>query len=756
MLDVNEKTEAAVNSVEIKNKEEIEKTEENNTEETNNSTEETQNEIPLIDLSLIEPYRVESEKKKTNKKKINIPTFFVSVEMFLMTFMIFMELIFHLFHYGFTGENLIYKIVFGCIFGMLLGICVSLLPKMAEKIVLYVTTGVASVYFIAQLIYYAFFDTFLSLTGTLEVAGQAFDFTDVILKAIISDWWKIVLLLVPMVLLAVVLGRKVVEYSRHNWKQYVIEAISTVLLLIITICVMKVFSNEIYSNYEVYKNYTSVNMAVEKLGVCEALFLDVKEGVRNKLGIQKNDLEFETVDVSFSTEQTETEEVLEAFANIEDSSIEETTEIEIDTSPNILDIDMKSLIDSEQNSNIKAIHEYVNAQIPTNKNEYTGMFEGYNVIYIVAEGFTGYSIDQNRTPMLYQMSHEGFVFNNYYTPLWYGSTLGGEYANLTGLMPKNGTYLSMSRAGSNGNDMYFTLSRQLEREGYSVRGYHNNDYAYYDRNISHPNMGLEWIGMGNGLEYEVENGTALWPQSDVKMINDTFDDYEGDEPFYTYYLTVSGHVMYNFGGNAMAKKHQDITENMKYSDTTKAYLACQYELELALEQLVTKLDAAGVLDNTLIVLTADHVPYDNKDVVDELAGKTLDNTFGWYKNKLIIWSASMDEPVEVDKFCYSLDILPTVSNLLGLDYDSRMLVGQDIMSDSEGLVIFNDRSFMTDHMSYNANNGEIKSFDGSEISEEYVEAMKLIVKNKFSIADAINENDYYKYIHEAVDEKNDN
>ena len=195
---------------------------------------------------------------------------------------------------------------------------------------------------------------------------------------------------------------------------------------------------------------------------------------------------------------------------------------------------------------------------------------------------------------------------------------------------------------------------------------------------------------------------------------------------------------------------------MKYSDTTKAYLACQYELELALEQLVTKLDAAGVLDNTLIVLTADHVPYDNKDVVDELAGKTLDNTFGWYKNKLIIWSASMDEPVEVDKFCYSLDILPTVSNLLGLDYDSRMLVGQDIMSDSEGLVIFNDRSFMTDHMSYNANNGEIKSFDGSEISEEYVEAMKLIVKNKFSIADAINENDYYRYIHEAVDEKNDN
>lgn len=743
-------------------------------------------EIPFIDFGFDEPYYVggkpankkaeldiarednslnekiiSSEKKAEKIKKessLKIPQTLKTPELFFVAFIIFMELIFHMFNYGITGHNLIYKLLFGAIYGLIMGMIVSAVPKLAGKIVAGVMVSLTSLYFIVQLIYNAFFDTFLSLTGTLEVAGQAFDFTDVIVQAVLVNWWRIVLLIIPIAILIILVIKGFVETGRHNWNQYLIQAGILVLLFVITVVGMKLSSKDIYSAYEIYKNYTAVDMSVEKLGVCESLYLDVKEGLRNKLGIEKNNLSFETVDINKVTTVETTEELVDVFADsdynvTEDTveDIEQTTEQEIDTSPNILDLDMDELIANESNANIRAIHEYVKNEKPTNKNEYTGMFEGYNLVYIVAEGFTGYSIDRGRTPMLYKMAHEGFNFQSYYTPLWYGSTLGGEYADLTGMMPKNGTYLSMQRAGSHKNDMYFTLSRQLERKGYKVRGYHDNDYTYYDRHISHPNMGYEWIGMGNGLEYEVVNGTSLWPQSDLRMVNETCDDYKNDEPFHTYYLMVSGHVMYNFGGNAMAARHQDLVENLDYSETTKAYIACQYELELALEALVTKLEAAGVADHTLFVLTADHVPYDNKEVVDELAHKELDNTFGWYKNTLIIWSPSMEEPVEVTKHCYSLDIVPTVSNLMGLEYDSRMLVGRDIMSDEEGFIIFNDRSFMTDHMSYNANTNEARNFDGSPVDEEYLEALKMIVKNRFSIADAINENDYFRYIHEAVD-----
>ena len=52
-------------------------------------------------------------------------------------------------------------------------------------------------------------------------------------------------------------------------------------------------------------------------------------------------------------------------------------------------------------------------------------------------------------PMLYKLKNEGFVFNHYYTPGWYGSTSDGEYANLTGLLPTDGI-VSMREAGENG------------------------------------------------------------------------------------------------------------------------------------------------------------------------------------------------------------------------------------------------------------------------------------------------------------------
>ena len=168
-----------------------------------------------------------------------------------------------------------------------------------------------------------------------------------------------------------------------------------------------------------------------------------------------------------------------------------------------------------------------------------------------------------------------------------------------------------------------------------------------------------------------------------------------------------------------------------------------------MEELIAKLEEAGIAEKTLIVIAADHVPYNDMQVLDELAGRDLEDTFEAYKNSLIIWSASMEEPIKVDKVCSSLDVLPTVSNLMGLPYDSRMMVGQDILSTAVGMVYFNDRSFLTDKCSYNAKTGEVISF-GNEVTDNYVEARKAMVKNKFSMAESICNYDYYRYIREAV------
>ena len=106
----------------------------------------------------------------------------------------------------------------------------------------------------------------------------------------------------------------------------------------------------------------------------------------------------------------------------------------------------------------------------------------------------------------------------------------------------------------------------------------------------------------------------------------------------------------------------------------------------------------------------------------------------------------------MDKCCSSLDVLPTVLNLMGVSYDSRMLVGQDILSDAEGIVYFNDRSFLTDRCSYNANTRKVVSLDGSDIEQEYLDSKIAQVKNKFQMAQSICENDYYRYIDPYLEE----
>ncbi|MBQ9609550.1 MAG: LTA synthase family protein [Lachnospiraceae bacterium] len=708
------------------------------------------NNIPLIKLS-----GTGFDLKKGIKKII------CTLEFYFVTLFLYFEILFHFVRFGLTVDYISYKILFSVFYGLLFGILTGLFPRLFSIIITFILTIVITVYFAIQIIYSGVFDTYLSVSGSIKMTTQAFDFTDVIFKEIKDEWWVLLLLVLPVVLLSVLL-RRYINFDRHRALLYIILASSVVLSFIIILVKMDMDNKEIYSAYEVYSNYTSVDMSVERLGVTESLWLDTKLGIKEKLGhagnevsfVVENDFEKTTEYISDDETGSDNEEKEEIVSDEKEEPTEEQ-EIVVDTSPNVLDIDFDELIENAPNDNIRAMHEYIRNVTPTNKNEYTGMFEGYNLIFIVAEGFYGEVIDERRTPMLYKMAYEGFVFDNYYTPLWYGSTVGGEYADLTGLMPKSGGYLSMTKSGMNKNDMMFTLSRQLLDKGYKVTGYHNNYYTYYDRNISHTNLGYDWIGVGNGYEPEYNDyGTMLWPQSDERLIDTTFDEYASDEPFHTYYLTVSGHVMYDFGGNAMAKKHKDLVDNLNYSETTKAYIACQYELELAMETLVRRLEEKGIADKTLIVLTADHVPYDDKAVCDELAGHTLDGTFEWYENTLIIWSASMENPVYVDKYCSSLDILPTVSNLMGLDYDSRMLVGQDILSDKEGFVMFNDRSFITDRISYNANTREAKSLDGSLIDEEYLDNRITQVRNKFSMAENICDYDYYRYIDEYINNKN--
>lgn len=322
------------------------------------------------------------------------------------------------------------------------------------------------------------------------------------------------------------------------------------------------------------------------------------------------------------------------------------------------------------------------------------------------------------------------------------STSDGEYVTTTGLIPKSGVW---SYSLSSENYMPFALGNQFRKKGYKTFAFHDYLYNYYDRDRSHPNMGYDYYALGQGLE--LESGNAF-PASDLEMMEKIVPMFVNEDKFSVYCLTVSGHLTYTLDTNAMAAKHWDAVAGLPYSEEVRCYLACQLELELAVESLLDQLEEAGKLKDTVIVLSADHYPYGLTDEqYSELLGHQVDPVFEIFQNTLILWSGDMEgAAVHVDKYCSSLDVMPTLSNLFGLDYDSRLIMGSDILSAEDPLVIFANYSFINGVGYYNSITDQFTRWDGADPDPAEVAAMVAEVQNRVAYSGTVLDTDYYRLV----------
>ena len=662
---------------------------------------------------------------------------------------LYLEFVLHLYMRSTLRYAPIY-ILFGLAAGFVCTFITIPFRRHVNLIVARVLTGLITLLYAVEMIAKKILQSYYPLSTLATAAGNRLsDYADVIASTIFSSIPILLVLFLPFVLL-LIFGGTYLSYDRFDVRfAGLFLALAAVLHLLAFGVVHLPWSGDITPK-QLYRMDTNIDDQVEQLGLFTMLRLDIKHiafPVKNDL-----DADFSGLD-GLGDGSTSGEGA---------SSSQEIDEPEgpvIDTSPNVMEVDLATLAANAPNENIKWLADYFASVTPTRKNEYTGMFEGYNVIQIVMEGFSGYAIDPVLTPTLYKLANEGFVFENYYTALHYTSTSNGECQTLTGLYPKNGNPVSMKRTGEKKMNVYFSLAQQLGREGYEVLGYHGN-YDMYGRLVSHTNFGYDWRQYQSGLQLEMGTEKPLWPQRDSYVIEASVDDYlASDKPFHVYYLTISGHMPYS--NNRVVKPYLETVRALPYSETTQHYIATAMEVDKSLELLLEKLEQAGKLDNTVIVATGDHIPYFNVDTLEELSGKSFGSSkdiealkesnidFDVYKNSLILWSASMEQPVKIDKVCCQVDILPTLSNLLGLEYDSRMLAGSDVLSDSEGLAVFTSRSWKTDKGFYNRYTQEFTLADGvtmsAEEQESYISAMKKLVGYKLDSTPLIIENNFYNY-----------
>ena len=417
-------------------------------------------------------------------------------------------------------------------------------------------------------------------------------------------------------------------------------------------------------------------------------------------------------------------------------------------------LDFGALAEAESNRHISAIHSYVDSLTPARQNDYTGLFAGKNLILITAEALCKEAIDPELTPTLYRLATQGIQFTDYYQPAWGASTISGEFSNVVGLVPVNGGACMKEVTQQN---FFLTMGHQLQKQGYWSAAYHNNSLDFYERNKTHTYLGYDrFLALYGGLE-QVQ---PVWPESDWEMMVETVPQYLNQEHFSVYYMTVSAHSIYTLNGNAMAKKNYDKVADLPYSEPVKCYLAANLELEAALTYLVEQLEEAGIADDTVIAISPDHYPYgleksstwqNDGNHLAELYGVEDYNHIVRDHSALIIWSGCLEgQNITVDTPVFSLDLLPTLLNLFGMEYDSRLLVGRDVFSEEMPLVFWPDYSWKTERGMYDAQSGVYTPLDGQPEDPDYLEYIRSLVINKTNYCRYVADRNYFNYVLEAL------
>lgn len=662
---------------------------------------------------------------------------------FVLMFVYFEVLLYLLIGISYSGASWLYITLTGSAIGLFVGALISLIRKpKTRKIVGIVIITLSTLLFATEFFLFRAFQTCMTIASIiLGAGGVATGFTAIAFGLIFKGFWAIILYFLPLVIFCYFFPRITNDIPRKKSDRGPLNRIG--IALFIQLFCLLIIQFSAVDRVKLFKQY-DFDSSVHTFGLSNAVGLDFINSLRSDTSIG----DFEDI-----TPSDKDKEAVDT-----DSTTDTDEVIDIPTPPvvygkNSLDIDFAALAESAKSNEIVKLHSYVASQTPSSKNEFTGLFKGKNLILITAEAFSAEVIDKDRTPTLYRLANKGIKFTDYYQPAWGGSTSTGEYSNIVGLVPMNGVKSIKDTIGKN---MYYTMGNQLMRLGYYSLAFHNNSYTYYSRNLTHENLGYsKFIGYGNGIE---EGVSKAWPQSDLEMMQYTLDLYADKQPFSIYYMTVSGHCLYNWTGNAMSKKNRAALENVNASETVKAYYAANMELEYGMQYLVSELERRGIADDTVIVISPDHYPYGlekseawgtDKDYLAELYGYPASDIFKRDHSALIIWSGCLedrDEPIVVDTPTYSLDIVPTLSNLFGTEFDSRLLVGRDVFSDAEPLVLWTNYSWINDKASYDASTGDFIVKPGVEVEDNYLKRIKAIVGNKITFSKSVIAQNYYNVV----------
>ena len=693
-----------------------------------------------------------------------------------------------------TGSSFVFLALFSLCAGLVVSGIISLLPRKAVQVLVPFYLGFLFLIFVVEFLVYRQFKVAYDLNTILNAATDALGGFGADIRRLIFCFdgiSHIALLLLPLILWFVLREKIIGQLPQKGiWRRRMGRSVYFSLahlaggaacyggaLFLILCCGL---------HKDIYTNQYNFESAVMQFGLGEGLCLDI----RNLASFKTSAPVFESMEVELvrgtdldGSHVSGKEETIfggkavvqakEAACSWEVSILQErtsspsakTVQEEEPATPVVYGHSVSSVYFAAlagAGGNCADIDAYVSTLTPSSQNAYTGAFAGKNLILICAEAFSGFLIDPELTPALYRLSTNGINFNDYYQQSIAGTT-GGEYQLLFGLIPTSGGS-SIKEITQNGT--HTNMGAFLNDKGYFGMAFHNSTYTYYDRHETHTKLGYSggYMGLGNGLEELI---SPKWPASDLELMQETLPMYIDKQPFDVYYMTVSGHSVYAFGNNAMSRENKDAVDawceknNLSYTEPVRAYIAANLELEKAVDYLVKTLEEKGIADDTVICIAPDHFPYGldsdaslgNMPYLSELYGYPVNTYEERDRSRAIIWCGALEdhEPIIVDTPASSVDILPTLCNLFGVEWDSRLYVGRDVLSDALPLVFFGNYDWKTDLGHYSSSKNIFTPTDeDAVIPEDYVKQISSIVRNKMTFSKSVLSHDYYTHVYEAA------
>ena len=428
------------------------------------------------------------------------------------------------------------------------------------------------------------------------------------------------------------------------------------------------------------------------------------------------------------------------------------------------------------------------------KNEYTGIMEDMNVIFIHMESIHNFLVGmevngEEITPTINELSKEGLYFDNFYPQISVGTSSDTEFTLNTSLMPAlSGTvFVSWYQRSFN------SIPKLLSDKGYYTFSSHGNNASMWNRSAMHPNLGYQELIFKDKFDVNSDNSVGLGLsdvsffeqlQSKLEKIEDEHEKYMGT------LIQLSNHSPYsktpynaqlyetfgklNFTNTYVDENGQTVTD--KYLDQTDlaSYLISAHYADMALGTFFDYIKNSDHYNNTVFVLYGDHdARLDKKEYqyyynYNKKTGKLYTDSDPEYvdfdnidyelnkKTPLIIWTKNEDVAKKIKGVNHNVigmyDVMPTVGNMMG--FYNPFALGHDIFEQGENnIVIFPNGNFITNKVYYystnnsyrilygkDKNNATIKNVD---IEDGYIENLKkyteerLIVSNDIIVHDLI-------------------